>query len=91
MHKYKVPNLHKIILDFSLSNARSILVNSSFKSISFANNRDHQENSTFEIIYKSNHQIPETRTNIKYKLVKKKRITLEEKQAKIAQKEAAKL
>ena len=43
-HKFK--NLHKIVLDFSLSNSGSILVNSSFGSIGFASNENDQENST---------------------------------------------
>lgn len=53
MHKRKVLNLYKIVLDFSSSNLRSILVNSFFGSFSFANNKDDQENSTSETIYKS--------------------------------------
>lgn len=40
MHKGKVPNLYEIVLNFSLFNAESILANSFFRSIDFANNRD---------------------------------------------------
>lgn len=98
MHKRRVPNPHEIVIDFSSSNARSISANSSFGSIGFASNGDDQENSTPGTIYKSSDQTPETGTNIECKPVKKgphggkkQRLTLEEKQARVAQKEAAKL
>lgn len=71
MYKRKVPNSHKIVIDFSSSNAGSTLAKSSFRSIGFANNKDDQENSTIRTIYKSSDQTPETGTNIKCKLVKK--------------------
>ena len=53
MHRHKVPNLHEIVIDFSLSNTRSILVNNSFESISFVSNEDDWENSTPGTIYKN--------------------------------------
>lgn len=53
MHRRKVPNLYEVVIDFSLSNIRSILINSSFKGISFISNRDNQENSTPKTIYKN--------------------------------------
>lgn len=65
-------NLHEIVLDFSLSNFGLILTNNSFKIIGFASNENDQENSTLEIIYKSNNQTAENRANIKYKLIIKK-------------------
>lgn len=83
MRKHKVSNLHKIILDFNLFNIGSILANNSFRNISFANNGDDQENSTLETVYKSSNQIPEIRTNIECKLVKKKQLTFKEKQIRV--------
>lgn len=76
MYKDKIPNLYEIVLDFSLSNAGSILINSFFGTISFANNRDDQKNSTPGTIYKSINQISEIGINIECKLVKKKQLTL---------------
>ncbi len=94
----KVPNLHEVVIYFNLSNAGSISANSSFGSIGFVSNKDDRENSTPGTIYKSSDQTPDTGTNIECKLVKeglqrgkKQRLTLEEKQAKVAKKEAAKL
>lgn len=69
-HKRKISNLHKVVIVFNLSNVRFILLNNSFKSISFASNRDNQENSIFETIYKNGDQISKTKINIKYKTVK---------------------
>lgn len=79
MHKCKVSNLHKIFFNFILSNSGFILANRFFGSISFTNNRDDQKNSTLKTIYKNGNQISEIERNIEYKLIKKKRLTLEEK------------
>ncbi len=98
MRRYKVPNLYEVVIDFSSSNARSILANSSFGSIGFTSNEDNQENSTSGIIYKSSGQTLNIRTNIECKPIKerlqrgkKQQLTLEKKQAKVAKKKAAKL
>lgn len=56
MCKYKVPNLHEVVINFSLSNARSISANSSFGNIGFASNKDDQEDYTPRTIYKSSPQ-----------------------------------
>lgn len=72
MHKRKVPNLHKVVIDFSLFNARFILANNSFRSIDFTSNEDDWKNSPFGTIYKISDQIPDTRTNIECKLIKKR-------------------
>lgn len=71
MHKRKVSNLYKIVLNFNLSNTRSILANGFFGNISFANNGNDQKNSTSGTIHKSSNQIPKTKINIKYKPIKK--------------------
>ncbi len=83
-HRRKVPNLYEVVIDFSSSNAGSILANSSFGSIGFASNEDDRENSTPGTIYKSSDQTPNTGTNIECKPVKKgpqrgkkQRLTLE--------------
>lgn len=44
--RHKVKNLHKIVLDFSLSNFKLILANSFFGSIGFVSNKNDQKNST---------------------------------------------
>ena len=91
LHKRKVPNPHEIVLDLNSSNTGSILANTSFGSIGFANNGDNQKNSILKTIYKSSNQIFENRTNIEYKPVKKKRLTFEKKQVRVVKNEAAKL
>ena len=99
--RHKIRNLHEIVLDFSLSNSRSILANSSFGNIG-ANNENDQENFTFGTIYKSSDQTAENKTNLECKPVimklqgvKRPRLILEEKetrkQAKLAKREAVKL
>ena len=103
----KVRNLHKIVLDFSLSNSGSILANNSFGNINFANNKNDQENSTsrnsiFGTIYKGDNQIAENRANIECKSVtkgsqgvKRLRLTPEKKEirkeAKLAKRNTVKL
>ncbi len=94
----KVLNLHEVIIDFSSSNAGSISANSSFWNIGYASTEDDRENSTPGTIDKSSDQTLDTGTNIECKPVKerpqrgkKQLLTLEEKQAKVAEKEAAKL
>lgn len=91
MHKRKISNLHKIVLDFILFNFGSILANIFFESINFTNNKDNQENSIFKTFYKNNNQILEIRRKIEYKPMKKKWLTLKEKQTRMAQKKIAKL
>ncbi len=53
IYRHKVPNLHEVVIDFSLSNTGSISANNSFENIGFASNEDDQENSTPGTIYKS--------------------------------------
>ncbi len=98
MHRYKVPNLHEVVIDFSSSNPGFISANSSFGSIGFASNKDDRKNSTPRTNYNSSDQTPDTLINIEYKPVKegsqsgkKQRLILEKKQAKVTEKEAAKL
>ena len=99
--RHKVKNPHKIVLDFGLSNSGLIFANNSFESISISNEND-QKNSPFGIIYNSNNQCVENKTNLECKPVimgpqgvKRLRLTLEEKetrkQAKLAKRKTAKL
>ncbi len=97
-YRRKVLNLHKVVINFSLSNTKSILVNSCFGSISFANNENNWENSTPGTIYQRSDQTSDIGTNIECNLVKeglqkgkKQWLTLEKKQTKVAKKEATKL
>ncbi len=53
IYKCKVLNLHEVVIDFSSFNNRSILVNSSFRSIGFVSNKDDWKNFTPGTIYKS--------------------------------------
>lgn len=64
MHKCKISNLYIIILDFCLFNTRSILVNSFFKNINFANNENNKKNFISKTIFKNNNQMYKTKTNI---------------------------
>ncbi len=97
-YRRKIPNLYEVVIDFSLSNTGPTSANSSFGSISFASNKDNWENSTPGTIYKSSYQTPNIETNIECKPVKegsqsgkKQQLTFEEKQAKVAENEVAKL
>ena len=65
--KCNVSNLYKVVIDFSFSDARTILANNSFRVISFASNEDDQKNSISRTIYKSADQTCKTETNIEYK------------------------
>ena len=99
MHRRKISNPYEVVIDFSSSNTESISANKSFGKTSFASNEDDQENSTPGTIYKSSDQILlKTETNIECKPVKKRPqggkkqwLTLEQKQARMAQNELAKL
>lgn len=64
MYRYKVSNLYKIVINFSLYNNMLILANSSFGNNNFISNKNNYENSTFGTIYKSSDKIPKTKTNI---------------------------
>lgn len=70
--RHKILNLHKVVINFNLSNAGSILANSSFGNIYFASNKDDWENSNPGTIYKNSDQTPDTGANIECKQIKKR-------------------
>lgn len=59
--------MHEIVLDFSLFNCGSILANSFFKSIDFANNKNNQENFTSENSISENSIFKNSTSGIIYK------------------------